>query len=82
MPCVVEITGNEIYECLKPLFEELTGAASVLFERTTPQPVSYTHLDVYKRQVSQLTLHTLSMRQKLVTMLTLTAPAMLTISRT
>lgn len=40
MPCVVEITGNEIYECLKPLFEELTGAASVLFERTTPQLVA------------------------------------------
>lgn len=40
MPAVVEITGNEIYECLKPLFEELTNAASILFERTTPQLVA------------------------------------------
>ena len=40
MPCVVEISGNEIHECLKPLFEELTNAASVLFERTTPQLVA------------------------------------------
>lgn len=40
MPCVVEITGNEIYECLKPLFEELTDAARVIFERTTPQIVA------------------------------------------
>ncbi len=40
MPCVVEITGSEIYECLKPLFEELTNAACVLFERTSPQLVA------------------------------------------
>lgn len=40
MPAVVEITGNEIYGCLKPLFEELTSAALVLFERTTPQLVA------------------------------------------
>lgn len=40
MPAVVEITGNEIYECLKPLFNELTSAARVLFERTTPQLVA------------------------------------------
>lgn len=40
MPASVEITGNEIYECLKPLFDELTAAARVLFERTTPQLVA------------------------------------------
>ena len=40
MPAAVEVDGNEIYECLKPLFEELTSAASVLFERTTPQLVA------------------------------------------
>ena len=40
MPASVEITGNEIYYCLKPLFDELTAAARVLFERTTPQLVA------------------------------------------
>lgn len=40
MPAAVEVDGNEIYECLKPLFEELTSAASVIFERTTPQLVA------------------------------------------
>ncbi len=40
MPACVEITGNEIYYCLKPLFDELTAAARVLFERTTPQLVA------------------------------------------
>lgn len=40
MPCAVEISGNEIYECLKPLLEQLTNAAQVLFERTTPQLVA------------------------------------------
>ncbi|MCC8016093.1 MAG: rod shape-determining protein [Clostridiales bacterium] len=40
MPAVVEISGNEIYECLIPLFQELTDAAQLLFERTTPQLVA------------------------------------------
>ena len=40
MPASVEITGNEIYYCLKPLFDELTAAARVLYERTTPQLVA------------------------------------------
>lgn len=37
MPCVVEISGNEIYACLKPLLGELASAARALLERTTPQ---------------------------------------------
>lgn len=40
MPSSVEITGNEIYDCLKPLFDELANAAIALFERTTPQLVA------------------------------------------
>jgi len=40
MPGGAEITGNEIYACLKPLFDELANAAIVLFERTTPQLVA------------------------------------------
>lgn len=40
MPKSVEITGNEIYECLKPVLEELANSAIALFERTTPQLVT------------------------------------------
>lgn len=40
LPDSVEITGNEIFECLKPLFNFLAEAAVSLFERTTPQLVS------------------------------------------
>ena len=37
MPGVAEITSNEIYNCLKPLFAEIADAAKAFFERTTPQ---------------------------------------------
>lgn len=40
MPRVVEITSNEIFHCLKPLLTEITSAAQVMFERTSPQLVA------------------------------------------
>ncbi len=40
LPDSAEITGNEIYSCLKPLLDELANAAAALFERTTPQLVA------------------------------------------
>lgn len=40
LPMTVEITGNEICDCLAPLFEQITAAAKHLFERTSPQLVS------------------------------------------
>lgn len=40
LPMTVEITGNEICDCLTPLFEQITAAATHLFERTSPQLVS------------------------------------------
>lgn len=40
LPKVVEITSNEVCHCLNPLFQELTAAAQVMFERTSPQLVA------------------------------------------
>lgn len=40
MPKVVEITSNDICHCLKPLLTEITAAAQVMFERTSPQLVA------------------------------------------
>jgi rod shape-determining protein MreB len=40
LPKTVEITGNEICECLQPLIEEITTAAKNMFERTSPQLVT------------------------------------------
>ncbi|MFR5874975.1 MAG: rod shape-determining protein [Eubacterium sp.] len=40
MPKVVEITSNDVCHCLKPLLTELTSAAQVMFERTSPQLVA------------------------------------------
>ena len=40
MPKTVEVSSNEICHCLKPLFKELTAAAQVMFERTSPQLVA------------------------------------------
>ncbi len=40
LPDSIEIKGNDIYECLKPLFEVITQTAVDLFERTTPQLVA------------------------------------------
>ncbi|MBE6720749.1 MAG: hypothetical protein E7571_08895, partial [Ruminococcaceae bacterium] len=40
MPMVVEVSSNEICHCLKPLLSELTSAAQVMFERTSPQLVA------------------------------------------
>ena len=37
MPGIAEITGNELYECLKPLCDQLANSAIALFERTSPQ---------------------------------------------
>ena len=40
MPKTVEISSNEICHCLQPLLSELTAAAQVMFERTSPQLVA------------------------------------------
>ncbi len=40
LPLVVEVTSNEICECLQPLLSQLTDAAQRLFERTSPQLVA------------------------------------------
>lgn len=40
MPKVVEITSNDVCHCLKPLLTEITSAAQVMFERTSPQLVA------------------------------------------
>lgn len=40
LPLVVEVTSNEICECLQPVLHQLTDAAKVLFERTSPQLVA------------------------------------------
>ena len=40
MPKVVEVSSNDICHCLKPLLNELTAAAEVMFERTSPQLVA------------------------------------------
>ncbi len=40
LPKVVEVTSNEICHCLKPLLNELTAAAEIMFERTSPQLVA------------------------------------------
>lgn len=40
LPMVVEITGNEICNCLQPQLEKITTAAKTLFERTSPQLVA------------------------------------------
>lgn len=40
MPKVIEITSNDVCHCLKPLLRELTSAAQVMFERTSPQLVA------------------------------------------
>jgi rod shape-determining protein MreB len=48
MPKVVEVSSNDICHCLKPLLNELTSAAQVMFERTSPQLVSdITSSEVY-----------------------------------
>lgn len=40
LPMVVEVTGNEICNCLQPQLERITSAAKTLFERTSPQLVA------------------------------------------
>lgn len=40
LPMVVEVTGNEICNCLQPQLERITAAAKTLFERTSPQLVA------------------------------------------
>lgn len=40
MPMNIEISSNEICECITPLLEEITNAAKVIFERTSPQLVA------------------------------------------
>ncbi len=40
LPMTVEVTGNEILTCMKPLLERITLAAKTLFERTSPQLVA------------------------------------------
>ena len=40
MPKTVDVSSEEIYECLKPLFAEITAAAKAMFERTSPQLVA------------------------------------------
>ena len=40
LPEIVEVSSNEICHCLKPLLSEITAAAQIMFERTTPQLVA------------------------------------------
>lgn len=40
LPREIEVSGNSLYECLKPHFETLASHASALFERTSPQLVT------------------------------------------
>lgn len=40
LPRVVEITGNEICECLTPQLEKIASAARAMFERTSPQLIA------------------------------------------
>lgn len=40
LPDSVEVTGNEICECLTPLFTTLSDTARAMFERTSPQLVA------------------------------------------
>lgn len=40
LPLVIEVTSNEICECLQPLLSQLTNAAQIMFERTSPQLVA------------------------------------------
>jgi rod shape-determining protein MreB len=40
MPKVVEVTSNEICHCLQPMLSEITAAAQIMFERTSPQLVA------------------------------------------
>lgn len=40
MPKSTEVTSNEIYHCLKPLLQEISSAAQIMFERTSPQLVA------------------------------------------
>lgn len=40
MPKTAEVTSNDICHCLKPMLNEITAAAQVLFERTSPQLVT------------------------------------------
>ena len=40
LPRTVEVTSEEIYNCLKPLLAEITAAAQIMFERTSPQLIA------------------------------------------
>lgn len=40
LPKTVEISGNEVCDCLKPLLDKIVATAKALFERTSPQLVS------------------------------------------
>lgn len=40
MPKVVDVNSTEICECITPLLKEVTAAAQVMFERTSPQLVA------------------------------------------
>lgn len=40
MPRTIEVSSNEICHCLKPLLSEITAAARIMFERTSPQLVA------------------------------------------
>ena len=40
LPLIQEVTSDEICECLQPVLKELTDAAQIMFERTSPQLVA------------------------------------------
>ncbi len=40
MPKTVEVSSNEICDCLKPMLDEIVAAAIIMFERTSPQLVA------------------------------------------
>ncbi|MBR6392173.1 MAG: rod shape-determining protein [Eubacterium sp.] len=40
LPEIIEVSSTEICDCLRPLLYEITNAAKLMFERTSPQLVS------------------------------------------
>jgi len=40
LPMIIEVSSNEIGHALKPILSEITAAAQVMFERTSPQLVA------------------------------------------
>ena len=50
LPIAMEIGSKIVYEAMKSNLESICTSIKMILEKTPPEPVSYTHLDVYKRQ--------------------------------